>query len=84
MKGSVSMALVSKIDNNSSMPIPDEILKKAGLKPGTEVIWLYNEDSKQITIMEKPQNFAKALRGLGKEIWKGTDTDNYVQGERAS
>lgn len=78
------MALITKIDNELCIKIPDEILKKAGVKPGTEVIWFYDEKTKQITIMEKPQNFAKALRGLGKEIWKGTDTDAYVQGERDS
>jgi hypothetical protein len=34
--------------------------------------------------MEKPVNFAKALRGLGKEIWKNTDVDAHIQEERSS
>jgi len=34
--------------------------------------------------MEKPENFAKALRGLGKETWEGTDVNAYVQEERSS
>jgi hypothetical protein len=40
---------------------------KAGLKAGTDIIWFYDDKIKQIIIMEKPDNFAKSLRGLGKE-----------------
>ncbi len=78
------MALVSTIDDNSYIKIPDEIIEKAGLKPGTDIIWLYNEKTGQIILMEKPENFAKCLRGLGKELWQGTDVNMFVQEERNS
>ncbi len=78
------MSLVSKLDNNSCIKVPDEILTKAGLKPGTDVIWMYDDELKQIIILEKPQNFAKALKGLGKEMWKDIDPLTYVQEERNS
>ena len=78
------MALVSTIDDNSYTKIPDEIIKKAGLKPGTDIIWLYDEKTGQIFLMEKPENFAKSLRGLGKELWQGTDANMFVQEERNS
>ena len=74
------MALVSRLDENSNTKIPDEILEKTGIKPGTDIIWLFDEKTKQIILMEKPQSFAKSLRGLGKEIW--TNADSYVQEER--
>lgn len=77
------MALVSKVDNNSTTKIPDEIIEKAGLKPGSDIIWLYDDRSKQILLMEKPENFAASLRGLGKEIWTGIDANSYVQEERS-
>ena len=57
------MALVSKIDNNFNIKIPDEIIKKAELKPGSDIIWIYCEETKQIILMEKPISFAKTLRG---------------------
>jgi len=57
---------------------------KAGLKAGTDIIWFYDDKIKQIIIMEKPDNFAKSLRGLGKEIWKDNDANMYVQEERNS
>ncbi len=49
-----------------------------------DIIWFYDEKAKQIIMTEKPQDFAKALRGLGKELWKGTDVDKYIQEERNS
>ena len=78
------MAIVSKIEDNSSMKIPEEILKKAGLKPGDDIIWYYDDINKQIILSEKPKSFAKELRGLGKETWKDVNPTEYVQEERDS
>jgi bifunctional DNA-binding transcriptional regulator/antitoxin component of YhaV-PrlF toxin-antitoxin module len=78
------MSLVSKIDNNSYTKIPDEIINQSGLKPGDDVIWFYDEYTKQIILMEKPLNFSSTLRGLGKETWKNTDIEKYIREERAS
>lgn len=74
---------VSKLNEDSSIKIPEHILKKAGLKPGAEIIWLYDEHG-QILLMEKPDDFAKAMKGLGKEIWNETDTHKYIEEERQS
>ncbi len=78
------MGLMSKIDDNSTVKVPDEIIRKAGLRPGDDIIWYFDENTKQILICEKPKSFAKELKGLGKEVWKGVDTDKYVQEERSS
>ena len=78
------MALVSKIDNNSYTRIPDEIISQAGLKPGDDVIWFYDEQTKQIILMEKPADFSQTLRGLGKETWQNVDVEKYIQEERNS
>ena len=47
------MSLISKLNQDLSINIPEQILKKAGLKPGTEFIWLYDEDTGQILLMKK-------------------------------
>lgn len=78
------MTYISKIDNNSCTKIPEEIIKQSGLKPGDDIIWFYEEKTKQILLMEKPRDFSKSLRGLGKEIWKGVNLDKYIQEERES
>ncbi len=75
------MSQVSILNDDLSIKIPVEILRKTGIKPGTEIIWACDEHG-QIILMEKPKNFAKALRGLGKEIWYDTNIDDYVKEER--
>lgn len=74
------MGTVSRLNKDKSIKIPEEILKKAGLKPGDEIIWLYSEETGQVLIMEKPDNFAKTLKGLGKEMWSEVDTNAYIKG----
>ena len=77
------MSVISKLNEDSSIKIPEYILKKSGLKPGAEIIWLYDQQG-QILLMEKPKDFAKAMKGLGKEIWNKTDVDKYIEEERKS
>lgn len=77
------MSVISKLNEDSSIKIPEYILKKSGLKPGAEIIWLYDEQG-QILLMEKPKDFAKAMKGLGKEVWNKTDVDKYIEEERKS
>jgi bifunctional DNA-binding transcriptional regulator/antitoxin component of YhaV-PrlF toxin-antitoxin module len=78
------MSLVSKLNEDRSIKIPEEILKRAGFKPGIEIIWLYDEDTSQILLMEKPKNFAKTMKGLGKELWQDVDINTYIKEERES
>jgi bifunctional DNA-binding transcriptional regulator/antitoxin component of YhaV-PrlF toxin-antitoxin module len=78
------MSLVSRIDDNSYTKIPEEIIRQTGLKPGDDIIWFYDEKTKQIILMEKPQNFAQSLRGLGKDLWTGIDVEKYIEEERNS
>jgi bifunctional DNA-binding transcriptional regulator/antitoxin component of YhaV-PrlF toxin-antitoxin module len=76
------MSLVSKLNQDLSIKIPEQILIKAGLKPGAEIIWLYDEDASQILLMKKPDSFAKAMKGLGKEVWEDIDVNVYIKEER--
>ncbi|NLV76171.1 hypothetical protein EDD65_11249 [Keratinibaculum paraultunense] len=78
------MSLISKLNEDRSLKIPEEILKKAGLRPGAEIIWLYDEEARQILLMEKPDSFAKVMRGLGKELWNNIDINEYIKEERES
>lgn len=77
------MSIVSRLDGDLYVRIPEYILKKSGLKPGSEIIWLYDEHG-QILLMEKPDNFTKTMKGLGKEVWTEIDPDKYIEGERKS
>ncbi len=76
------LSTTSIVNDDRSIKIPEEIIKKAGLNPGVEVIWVYDEEAAQITLMEKPKDFVQALKGLGKELWE--NTNDYVKKERDS
>ena len=76
------MSLVSIIEENAVTHVPDEIVKKAGLKTGDHIIWYFDEVKKQIIITSKPISYAKALRGLGKELWNEIDPVEYIREER--
>jgi bifunctional DNA-binding transcriptional regulator/antitoxin component of YhaV-PrlF toxin-antitoxin module len=76
------MALVSQIEENAVTHVPDEIIRKAGLKTGDQMIWYYDDVKKHIIIVSKPKSYAKTMRGLGSEVWKGLDPVRYIQEER--
>ncbi len=76
------MSNITKLHEDATIRIPAAILKKAGIKAGADIIWYYDEATRQIVMMEKPDDFAKALRGLGKELWIDGDSDSYVNEER--
>mgnify|MGYP000929339249 CR=1 FL=1 len=76
------MSLISKIEENSITKVPDEIIKKAGLKTGDQIIWYYDENKKQIIVISKPLSYAKELRGLGNDIWDNIDPIEYIREER--
>ena len=78
------MSYETKIGKKFQVVIPQAIRQKKNLKEGDAIIWDINEATGQITIMVKPQNFAQHIRGLGKEIWRQVDSDNYLEGERNS
>ena len=78
------MSCVSKLDKDMNIRIPKEIIEMSGLKPGAEIIWMFDEETRQILLMEKPENFAKALRGMGKEMWQKVEVNDYIQEERNS
>ena len=77
------MSLISKIEENLITTIPDEIIKKAGLKAGDQIIWYYDEMKNQIIVISKPISFTKAMRGLGKDVWDNIDPVEYICEERA-
>ncbi|MHB8170131.1 MAG: AbrB/MazE/SpoVT family DNA-binding domain-containing protein [Thermincolia bacterium] len=74
----------SPIREKYQTTIPQEIREKAKLDIGDSLIWEIDDESGQIVIMVKPKNFTKAMKGLGKELWEKTDTDQYLHEERES
>jgi hypothetical protein len=71
----------------SSMPIPyREILRNAESLSRDEQLRLMSELAEYLRAHGEPESRRSILelQGLGKEIWRGVDTQEYVDRERAS
>ena len=64
----------------------DEILKRASDELSREELLKLSEELTIQAVHKSPKNPRSILelRGLGKEVWKGVDPDEYVAQERDS
>ncbi len=56
--------------------VPSNVRKKLKLKPGAKMTWYVEND--QIRIKISPDDFIKKYYGIGKELYDGTDAQEYV------
>lgn len=69
-------------DDYNVVLIPNDVLEIIRTKLGEEVLLVYDDDTKELALIRKPQSFTKALRGLGKEMWKSVGGTEYINQER--
>lgn len=69
-------------DDYNVVLIPNDVLEIIKEKLGEEVLLVYDEDTKELALIRKPESFTKALRGLGKEMWKNAGGIDYIIQER--
>lgn len=74
-------ANVSNDDYNLVL-IPNDVLDIIRTKLGEELLLVYDDDTKELALIKKPESFTKALRGLGKEMWKSAGGTDYIKQER--
>ena len=71
-----------KVSSKYQVVIPREIRMHLNLKPQEEVCVGIDEKQNTITIKPKIKNWAKHMRGLGREAWDSVDVDKYIKQER--
>lgn len=69
-------------DDYNVVLIPNDVLEIIRTKLGNEVLLVYDDDTKELALIRKPESFTKALRGLGKEMWKSVGGTEYINQER--
>ena len=72
---------ISKDDYNVVL-IPNDVLEIIRTKLGEEVLLIYDDDTNELALIRKPESFTKALRGLGKDMWKSVGGTDYINQER--
>jgi AbrB family looped-hinge helix DNA binding protein len=70
------------VSSKYQVVIPKEVREALDLHPDDQLLVGIEDD--KVVMHPRPRSYAKHLRGLHKEIWKGIDATEYVQKERES
>lgn len=74
----------TKLSQKYQIVVPREVREKLKLSVGQEVR-LYAVDHDLAVIVRHPKDRVKALKGLGKELWRSLGgADSYIKQERAA
>jgi len=82
-KGGNPVAKSSRLTRKCQVTVPKEIRKALRLKEG-DTVYFTIEGGKAV-MRPSPDSFAKALQGLGKDVWRSLGgADRFLRGERES
>lgn len=76
------MGMIVRVGPKYQVVIPSEIRQSIKIKPQDEVLVEIIGDI--VIIIPKPASFTDFMIGLGKEVWEGIDTKDYLRKERES
>jgi len=76
------MGMIVRVGPKYQVVIPSEIRQRIKIKPQDEV--LVDIIGDVVIIIPKPASFTDFIIGLGKEVWEGIDTKDYLRKERES
>ena len=71
-------------DGYNVVLIPNDVLEIIKTKLEQEVLLVYDDDTKELSLIRKPESFTQSLRGLGKEMWRSVGGIDYINQERKS
>ncbi len=74
------MEVIVRISSKNQIVIPREARRALSLGAGDEILVEIEEG--RAVLYPRPKNYAKHLRGLHKEVWRGVDATQYVREER--
>lgn len=78
------LTTTSTITSKYQTVIPRQVRQDMELKMNQEIIWrtVTLGNQKVSIVSSKPKRWSEYTRGLGKDIWKGVDSDEYLQSLR--
>ncbi|MBI2886888.1 MAG: AbrB/MazE/SpoVT family DNA-binding domain-containing protein [Chloroflexi bacterium] len=65
-----------KVSSKHQIALPAEARRRLSINSGDTLIVEVVGD--HLLIMREPEDWAKYLEGLGKEIWEGVDPQKYI------
>lgn len=76
------MSISVKVTSDNKILLHEDLVKKAHFSVDDEVIVEIEED--RLVLIKKTGSYTDRLRGLHKEVWKNTDTEEYLKNEKDS
>lgn len=74
------MPITVRVSSKHQIVIPREARRALSLGAGDEL--LIEVEEGRLVLYPRPKDYAKHLRGLHKEVWRGVDATEYVREER--
>jgi AbrB family looped-hinge helix DNA binding protein len=78
----MSEMITVKVSKRNQIAVPAVAREKLNIKSGDRL--LVDVQDGMLILLPKPPSFSDALTGLHKEIWEGTDVDQYIEDERST
>lgn len=78
----MSSNLSVKVSSRYQISVPRQAREQLNIKRGDRL--LVDIQDGVMVLIPQPTDFAKHMAGLHREVWKGIDTTEYLQQERAS
>jgi antitoxin ChpS len=69
-----------KVSSKNQIAIPAAVRKRLRIQEGDHLLVDLREGS--VVLIPEPRDYSQHLRGLHRDVWDGTDPDEYVQRER--
>jgi AbrB family looped-hinge helix DNA binding protein len=69
-----------KVSSKNQIAVPAEVRRELKIKPGDTL--LVTVVGGHAVLMPEPADYVAAMRGLGAEVWRGEDAQEYVNRER--
>lgn len=77
-----TQTVTTTVSSANQSAIPSGVRKTLGLKPGDKLFWQIEPKKKEVKVKAAPKKWGDYMQGLGKEVWKGIDTDKYLKESR--
>jgi AbrB family looped-hinge helix DNA binding protein len=74
------MSIRVKVSSKFQIAVPSAVRKQLGIQRGDKLLMEVYEG--HAVLIPEPENYARKLRGLHREVWEGIDPASYLRGER--
>lgn len=71
-----------KVSGRYQISLPSHARRKLGIEAGDRLLVVVQDG--MLILLPQPQDYARSMAGLHREVWAGIDTAAYLNEERAT